>query len=74
MNNSNSIQELIRQGLYSLENTLKKLIVFQESQKEKEKKSLATLQPRKGLLATYLPSYLPPKGLKNSLLQRELDL
>ena len=67
MNNSNSIQELIRQGLYNLENTLKKLIAPQESKKGKEKESLAILQSRQILANTYLAL----KGLKKSLLQRE---
>ena len=67
MNNSNSIQELIRQGLYNLVNTLKKLIAPYESKKGKEKESLAILQSRQILVNTYLAL----KGLKKSLLQRE---
>ena len=67
MNNSNSIQELIRQGLYNLENTLKKLIAPQESKKGKEKESPATPQSRQILANTHLAL----KGLKKSLPQRE---
>lgn len=51
MNNSNSIQELIRQGLYNLENTLKKSIATKESKKGKEKEPSATPQPQKNPLS-----------------------
>ena len=67
MNNSNSIQELIRQGLYNLENTLKKLIAPQESKKGKEKESPATPRSRQILVDTHLAL----KGPKKSLPQRE---
>ena len=60
MNNSNSTQELIRQGLYNLENCLKQSTTAQESKKEKEKEKdtrilPATLQPRKAPTTPHPP-------------------
>ena len=81
MNNSNSTQELMRQGLCNLENSLKQSTAAQESKKEKEKNIRilpATPQPRKALTTPHPPINLPinlaPKGLKKTILQRKPDL
>lgn len=77
MNNSNSTQELIRQGLCNLENSLKQSTAAQESKKGKEKDTRippATPQPRKAPTTPHPPINVAPKGSKKTILQRKLDL